>query len=133
MSKDYERLYDHLLGGGEALGYTWSDPNDVRTRTAASISFVGGRFAQIEYIDDFGTVDAFETDEGALPFIAECQRLNLEWIAPAPAQVGPTIDRIIEVVEKVLSNGNYLDPVFDPKDLKLMDADLHKRLSSLFR
>ena len=77
MSKDYERLYDHLLGGGEALGYTWSDPNDVRTRTAASISFVGGRFAQIEYIDDFGTVDAFETDEGALPFIAECQRLNL--------------------------------------------------------
>jgi len=49
------------------------------------------------------------------------------------APVGPTIDRIMEVVEKVLSNGNYLDPVFDPKDLKLMDADLRKRLSSLFK
>jgi len=127
LSKDYEKLYDHLLGGGEALGVIHDKREGSQPFSMVVINDENGPgLRTLGWCWGMTTEWPNKTD-----FIAECQRLNLEWIAPAP--VGPTIDQIMEVVEKVLSNGNYLDPVFDPKDLKLMDADLRKRLSSLFK
>lgn len=44
---------------------------------------------------------------------------------------GLTVDKVMNTVEGVLSEGDWLDPVWGPNELKRMDADLRNRLAAL--
>lgn len=61
LSRDYEALYELLFKGGEALGTCLDLDEEER---------VGSIFSDAEIVD------------GKEHFLSECQRLQLEWVAP---------------------------------------------------
>lgn len=49
------------------------------------------------------------------------------YLAPA---AGLTVDEVMKAIESVLSNGDWLDPVWGPNELRRMDNDLRSRLTA---
>lgn len=77
MSKDYDALYERLMAGEEVLGTCLDVDEDDR---------VGSIFTDAEIVD------------GKEHFLAECQRLKVEYLSPAQG-VMPQVDKIMEVVD----------------------------------
>lgn len=81
-SKDYQKLYEMVKGGFEAVGWVdhkWSDETIVR-----DIAKVRVRGLEIPFSvrgHQYGGVEGWDKDKESR-FLSECQRLNLEWIEP---------------------------------------------------
>ena len=77
MSRDYDRLYDLLCGGGEALAKrTSKKTGTVKVAPVLMRLCHDGGFDFQQGWDDTGK------QYSKSQFIAECTRLNLEWLAP---------------------------------------------------
>jgi hypothetical protein len=82
LSRDYEALYDLLCKGGEALarvvytgpeqGAKWLHKPEPYTSMALTKS------------TNFGGIYVSVDGDQRAEFIAHCQRLSLEWVAPSP-------------------------------------------------
>ena len=86
LSKDYEALYDHLCAGGEALGMRYS----LKTGEAKECPLRLSVATDGSFIFQQGW-DAIPLQYSKSQFIAECQRLSLEWLPPHPPEVVPTV------------------------------------------
>jgi hypothetical protein len=76
LSRDYEALYEHLCNGGEGLGFAhfrYPEPVGYYRKALALEQWSPGRSIAINGL-------GFSHEERD-PFLAECQRLNLEWVA----------------------------------------------------
>lgn len=90
LSRDYNALYWHLLSGGDALGYVWPAGKDqfrapIEAWAHASLIHVC-YYAEDEQVTVRIEKTGSFTDGrpvGVDGLVAECQRLNLEWISPA--------------------------------------------------
>ena len=89
MSRDYDKLYDRLCAGGEALGYVNStmfpgvrEPMRVKRLGEYDI-MIGVRGMQFGGVGSYDEAK-YQTERNA--FIAECTRLSLEWLAPVDVQ-----------------------------------------------
>lgn len=87
MSKDYEALYELLRKDGSILG--WVDHDRLGTgfaeRTACLVIGRSG-YLCFDYHETWKQVST------KWDFIAECTRLNLEWLAPSPAKAGKVLN-----------------------------------------
>lgn len=84
MSKDYEALYDLLCKGGDAI------------RTFGEDGRVLGWIGQ-STVNNWGAMDKPK-------FISECQRLNLEWIAPSTPKAA-TNEQIMDLAVECFELG----------------------------
>lgn len=123
MSRDYEALYALLCNGGEALGFSCEDGE----KTVAHLwSFYGAAYIgyRVHGTRDWTTWSVrFGRRNSKESFIAECQRLNLEWLAPISA------DRIMEVVREWDEHDRAIDKMYE--DVEGGYFRLRSRLSKL--
>lgn len=122
MSRDYEALWALLQQGGSTLG------------------LIRERYSQRKAID----LDCRHNEYlnalvhyGQEAFLSECQRLNLEWLAPSKV----TVEQVMEVFKQwAFDNWEHFKDVeglrswtrSGPRDNSNMGRDLSSRLTSLF-
>jgi hypothetical protein len=77
LSRDYEALYEHLCNGGEALGKVWAPGLNGEPECYPAVVYRRGeKHLSFEYSESW-----IQRPMIASEFIAECQRLDLEWVA----------------------------------------------------
>ena len=91
LSDDYEELYELLKAGGEALGWIeGARLSGTRIRQCAEMGRIGDWSLYIRGREHGGSVnedDKTEFNTECDAFKAECKRLQLQWVAPAPSKV----------------------------------------------
>lgn len=121
MSKNYDKLYAHLLNGGEALGYghVAEYPDEVTRRYAVSVrAITRGENTMVDMA--FANRARYYYTKPDL--ITECANINLEWLAPATVDVDAAADAVYyetcEWLDRSLSDA--------------YKAAIHSRLNALF-
>ena len=91
MSRDYDRLYDLLCGGGEALGRVQIGDLKYTARIEAFHGFIYIEYHEDEKFTQTTWSVRIGMSTSALALRDECTRLSLEWLAPVD---------IAEIIEK---------------------------------
>lgn len=99
MSTDYEALYEHLKAGGEAISYVHYERSEGMPQ---SRNLCGAkRMPNGTTLLSGGSVQEIMSLH-LNAFVSECQRLNLEWVAPRQPAQTEDLEAEIEAIDKVL-------------------------------